>query len=51
MDECRNAMLHQILSDCHPDTFSKSKKKGWSKQRTLVAATYYALSVQFEFLM
>jgi len=28
MDECRNAMLHQILSDRHPGTFSESKKKG-----------------------
>jgi len=28
MDECRNAMLHQILNDRHPGTFSKSKKKG-----------------------
>jgi len=24
MDECRNIMLHEILSDCHPRlTFSK----------------------------
>jgi len=28
MDESRNAMLHQILSDRHPGTISKSKKKG-----------------------
>jgi len=28
MDECRNVMLHQILSDRHPGTFSKSKRKG-----------------------
>ncbi len=27
MDECRNTTLHQILSDCHLGTFSKSKKK------------------------
>jgi len=27
-DECRNAMLHQILRDRHPSTFSKRKKKG-----------------------
>jgi len=26
MDECRNAMLHQILSDRPPGTFSKNKK-------------------------
>jgi len=28
-DEWRNTMLHQILSDCHPGTFSKTKKKSW----------------------
>jgi len=28
MDEYRNTMLHQILSDCHLGTLSKSKKKG-----------------------
>jgi len=33
MDElCRNAMLHQILSDRHLGTFSKSKKKRAARQ-------------------
>jgi len=27
MDECRNTMLHQILSYCHVGTLSKSLKK------------------------
>jgi len=33
MDECGNAMIHQILSDRHPGTFSKSKKKGWKPSK------------------
>jgi len=28
MDEYRNTMLHQILSDRHPGPFSESKNKG-----------------------
>jgi len=27
-DVRRNKMLYQILSDCHPGTFSKTKKNG-----------------------
>jgi len=29
MDGGKNKMLHQILSDHHPGTFSKTEKKGW----------------------
>jgi len=28
MDRCRNTMLHQVISDCHPSTFSKNQQKG-----------------------
>jgi len=31
MDERRNTMLHQILSDCHLNTFLRSKNKDWSE--------------------
>jgi len=28
MDECKNKMLHQTITNRHAGTFSKSKKKG-----------------------
>jgi len=28
MDECRKTMPHQILSDCHLNTFLENEKKG-----------------------
>jgi len=35
MDGCRNTLLHQILSDRHLGTFSKTKKKGLLKTRVV----------------
>jgi len=49
MDECRNAMLHQILSDRHPDTFSKSKKKGCLVHfKTLNLGAFQNQNIKFE---
>jgi len=41
MDVWRNKMLHQILSDCHPGTFSKTKQKGWLESPIIVTPNSY----------
>jgi len=47
MDECINTMLHQLLSNRHVGTFSKSKKKGLLPTSVVAEDLLYKSSINF----